>query len=103
MTRLDPSGKRALFEAPVAADRRALLRNGSAPDGKDALFSIGPRRPGTVVVTCASCGVRSRVHLVDLGARLLRLSAWLPARRHPHWMPCPACAKRTWCSIDWNA
>lgn len=103
MKQHDPTGKRALFEAPVSADRTALLRGGPAADGKAALFSIGPRRPGTVVVTCGSCSVRSRVGLVDLGVRLLRLSAWLPARAHPHWMACPACGHHTWCRIDWNA
>ena len=99
---LDPSGKRALFEAPVSADRRALLAPGRGPEGKAALFSAGPARPGTALVECGACGERTRGSLLDLAGRLARISAWLPARRHPHWMACPACQRRAWCRIGWN-
>lgn len=99
---LDPQGKRALFEAPVAADRSQLLAPGATPEGKAALFSTGPRRSGTVLVDCGDCGARSRVSLLDVGVRLASLSVWLPARRRGHWMQCPACSKRTWCRIGWN-
>lgn len=102
MTRLDPEGKRALFEAPIAVDRRQVLAPGATPDGKAALFSSGPPRPGTVLVTCSGCAARTRVSLVDVGVRLASLSVWLPARRHAHWMRCPACDRRTWCRIGWG-
>lgn len=100
--RLDPQGKRALFEAPLAVDRRQVLAPGPAPEGKEALFSSGPPRPGTALVECRDCHARTRVSLVDLGVRLASLSVWLPARRHAHWMTCPACGRRTWCRVGWS-
>ena len=98
----DPQGKRALFEAPVAADRRQVLAPGAAPEGRHALFSSGPPRPGTVLIECSGCHARSRVGLVDVGVRLAALSLWLPARRHAHRMRCPACGRRTWCHVGWT-
>ena len=98
---LDPQGKRALFETPVAAAPDSL-HGGEERHGREALFSAGPRRIGTVVVDCSSCEERTRTTLADLGLRLLTLSAWLPGRSHSHWMRCPACEQRTWCAIGWN-
>jgi hypothetical protein len=99
---LDPQGKRALFEAPVAADRRQVLAPGRAPEGKAALFSAGPARPGTVIVDCGTCGARSRLGLLDVGVRLASLSVWLPGRKRAHWISCPACGHRAWCRIGWT-
>lgn len=98
---LDPLGKRALFEAPVGA-ARDTLRSGAPNEGRHALYSTGPRRTGTVVVSCGSCHGSTRINLTDLGMRMLTVSAWLPGRRHPHWLRCPACEHRAWCSIGWN-
>ena len=98
---LDPTGKRALFEAPVAAapDRISIgVRN----EGRTALFSTGPRRPGTVVIECDGCKSRTRASLADLGLRLAGGSAWFPVRRHSHWMRCPSCGQRRWCRIGWT-
>ncbi|MCU1350932.1 MAG: hypothetical protein JWM05_141, partial [Acidimicrobiales bacterium] len=63
---LDPQGKRALFESPVGA-ARDILRSGSPSEGKEALYSTGPRRNGTVIVDCAGCDARTRINLTDLG------------------------------------
>lgn len=101
-TGLDPQGKRALFEAPVDADRRQVLTPGATPEGRAALFSSGPRRPGTVLVDCGSCRTRSRVSLLDVGVRLASLSVWNPLSRRPHWLQCPACGERAWCRIGWT-
>jgi hypothetical protein len=98
---LDPDGKRALFEAPVSAapDRVAPgIRN----EGRTALFSTGRRRPGTVVIECSSCKARTRASVVDLGVRLAAVSAWIPLRRHAHWMRCPDCRTWRWCRIGWT-
>ena len=38
MTGVDPQGKRALFEAPLAVDRRQVLAPGATPEGKAAFF-----------------------------------------------------------------
>lgn len=98
---LDPQGKRALFEAPVAA-APDMLRPGQERHGRDALFSTGPRQFGTVVVDCASCNVRSRTSIANVGLRLFTGSAWIPGRSHSHWMRCPVCERRTWCSVGWT-
>ena len=97
----DPQGRRALFETPVSA-ARDTIRAGTPRDGRDALFSTGPRQAGTVVVTCSSCEARTRINLTDLGLRFLSGSAWIPGRRDGHWMRCPSCNHRTWCSIGWQ-
>jgi hypothetical protein len=97
----DPQGKRALFESPVAAPPD-LLSTGNQKEGKDALYSSGPRQVGTVLVECASCSARSRTTLVDLGLRFLSVSVWLPGRRHSHWMRCPGCHEHTWCRVGWT-
>ncbi len=100
--RIDPTGKHALFSTPpqAAPDQ---LRPGNQKDGRQAFFSTGPRQPGTVIVVCSSCKVRSRVTLVDLGVRLLSISVWIPRRRRNHWMRCPGCNQHTWCDINWTA
>ena len=98
---LDPQGRRALFETPVSA-ARDTIRSGTAREGKDALYSTGPRQAGTVVVSCSACRARTRINLTDLGMRWLTGSAWLPGRRNSHWMRCPSCGRRTWCSVGWQ-
>jgi hypothetical protein len=98
---LDPTGKQALFHATVAAapDQFATkARN----EGRAALFSGSRRRPGTVVIECSDCRVRSRTSLVDVGFRLASISAFVPFRRHPHWLRCPACGAWRWCRIGWT-
>lgn len=98
----DPQGRRALFETPVSA-ARDTIRSGTARDGKDSLYSTGPRQSGTVIVGCSACKARTRINLTDLGLRFLNGSAWIPGRRNGHWLRCPSCNRRTWCSISWQA
>ena len=99
--RLDPTGKQALFSAPVAAaPDQVMARTGN--EGRAALFSTAPRRAGTVVVECSGCRSRSRASVVDLAVRLLSGSAWLPFRDHQHWMRCPSCGERRWCRVGWT-
>ena len=98
---LDPQGRRALFETPVSAPRD-LIRSGKPPEGREALYSTGPRRRGTVIVSCSGCKARSRINLSDLGLRWLGGTVWVPGRRDAHWMRCPSCGKRTWCSVGWQ-
>jgi hypothetical protein len=98
--KVDPLGKQALFSAvPVEAPDRVVP--GAHNEGKQALFSMTPWRPGTVVVECSECKVRRRASLIDVGARLTFGSIWIPFRRHPHWMGCPTCGRRQWCRIGW--
>lgn len=96
--RLDPAGKRALFDArfDVADD----LLDGPDRRGKDALFSVGPPESGTALITCSRCQERTRVSMTDLGLRVVRLSVWNPLRRHSHWITCPACGHRAWCHVS---
>lgn len=101
--RLDPTGKRALFESPVtAADD--VLRSGSARTGRDALFSTGGPTPGTALVECSSCHTRSRVTLAEVAVRLASFSVYLPLLhpKHPHRIRCPHCRKAAWCRIGWG-
>ena len=97
---IDPQGKQALFDAPVQAPPDQLSP-GRGRQGRHALYSSGPRQVGTVIVECDSCEVRTRTSLVSLGIRMLPFTAWLPARRHAHFMRCPACGRMTWCRIGW--
>ena len=100
--RIDPQGKAALFQSPVAA-APDTLGTGNQKEGKDALYSTGPRQPGTVIIECSACQARSRTNLVDLGVRLVSISVWIPGRRYPHWIRCPACYDHTWCKIGWTS
>lgn len=99
--RVDPEGRQALFTTPVTAPPDHLAAGEHRP-GRQALYSTGPRRPGTVVVTCSGCSVRTRTSLVDVGVRLLTGSVWLPARSFDHWMRCPSCHAYQWCRIGWT-
>jgi hypothetical protein len=101
-SRHDPLGKRALFEAPVMAAPDTIA-TGDTPTGRAALFSIGERRPGTVVIGCAGCRTRSRVSVVDLGVRMARFGVFMPTRRrHQYLIQCPSCEQRRWCSVSWT-
>jgi hypothetical protein len=95
---LDPQGKSALFSAQVPAAPDTLA-TGPASEGKEALYSTGPRRAGTVVVACSGCTASTRTSLLDLGLRMMNLAAWIPGRRYGHRLRCPACRELTWCSI----
>jgi len=99
--KVDPTGKQALFSA-AAAEAPDRMAPGLHNEGKDALFSMTPWRPGTVVVECSKCKIRRRASLVEVGARLAMFSAWFPFRSHPHWMSCPTCGRRQWCRIGWT-
>ena len=101
-SRIDPTGKRALFEAPVTA-APDHLRPRVPREGRNAMFSTGPREPGTVLVECASCSARSRIPLTDLGMRVLTGSLLLPGVARGWFVRCPACNRRTWCSVAFRA
>lgn len=103
--RSDRMGKRALFETPpihvddTLEDDPIVVRHHD--DGLDALYSVGPRESGTTVMTCSSCGVRSRITIVETVVRILAISLWVPGRAYSRWMQCPACQQRTWCKVEW--
>ncbi|GMR02990.1 MAG: hypothetical protein BMS9Abin20_1349 [Acidimicrobiia bacterium] len=104
-TRKDPNGKRALFEVPpIEIDdtlRGDPLVDRHDTDGHDALYSAGHREPGTTVITCSSCEVRSRTTVIETVVRILSISLWDPRRDHSRWMQCPSCQTRTWCKVEW--
>jgi hypothetical protein len=121
----DPTGRQALFSgaapvtpsavassapassAPASSAPASFAPASCAPasgvrnEGKQALFSMAPWRPGTVVIECAGCKVRRRASLIEVGTRLVMGSIWYPFRRHPHWMGCPSCGRHQWCRIGW--
>jgi hypothetical protein len=101
MRGVDPDGKRALFEAPIAAPPEQL-RPGVVQDGRRAVFSTGPPQPGTVLVTCSGCQARTRVGLGDLGMRIATGSLLVPWRKRDWLLRCPACNRRAWCSIGFR-
>jgi hypothetical protein len=97
---IDPTGKRALFSSPGDDDEQTAEPRQRA-EGRAALFSTPRRSPGTVVIECSDCKVRSRESLIGLGRRLATGSLWLPLGRHQHWVRCPSCGQRRWCRIGW--
>lgn len=105
--RRDKSGKRALFEAPPIRVDDTLegdpLVERHHNEGREALYSAGPRESGTAVVTCSACGVRSRISVVETVVRILAISLWIPGRTYSRWMQCPSCQNRTWCRVEWVA
>ena len=106
MKNTDPLGKRALFSPPPTAPDHHLnndpLVGGSESEGREAVFSTGPHRAGTVVLECSSCLSRTRMSTVEAGIRILFISAWIPGKRYSRWIQCPECERRTWCRIHWR-
>ncbi len=98
MSKEDPLGKSALFSPPpmAAPDDRKQAK------GRQALYSAGPRRPGTVVVECSRCMNHSRMTTVEAMVRIAFISAWIPGKKFSRWMQCPECEKRTWCRVHWT-
>lgn len=103
--KIDPLGKRALFAPPVDPPDPTVdddpLVGGHAPDGKAALFSTGPHRPGTVILDCSNCGSRTRMSAIEAGVRILFLTLWIPGREYNRYIQCPICQRRTWSRIEW--
>ena len=69
------------------------------PLGRRALYSDAQQQPtpGAVSIACSSCGETSLATPRSLVGLALP-SVHLPVlrRRHPSWMRCPACGRRTW-------
>lgn len=102
----DPMGKRALFSPPPAAPVDGHLDHdptvgGAAPEGVQALYSAGPRRPGTVIFECSRCLNHTRMSVVEAGVRIMYFSAWIPMKHFSRWIQCPECERRTWSRIHW--
>jgi hypothetical protein len=114
----DPLGKRALFWVPSAEEGSSEAPGGGAttvalPAGKRALYSgaiseaedrvamsgnpLAER--GTFTVECQRCRQTSRVGLLDMLIFQFPVGVWLPRRGFDHRMTCPACRRRTWCSV----
>jgi hypothetical protein len=115
----DPLGKRALFwvpSSPADADDEPAARVATTtalPVGKRALYS-GARpesdslvatsgnpldQRGSFIVECERCQQTSYVGMLDLLIFQLPLGFWLPRGRFDRHMTCPACRKRSWCSV----
>jgi hypothetical protein len=101
----DRQGKRALFETPPIDVEDPLqgdpIVERHQVDGYEALYSAGPREPGTALMTCSSCGVKSRITIIEMAVRILAISVWIPGRTYSRWMQCPACQQRRWCRVEW--
>jgi hypothetical protein len=75
----DPLGKRALFSAPDEGNRHGPL---------------------DVTVHCSSCDTTTTLSPASFLAARFPVSAWIPIRRHSHYMRCPSCHKLTWLSAS---
>lgn len=117
----DPFGKRALFWVPEPApDLGGAGAEGAIPLGKRALYSGSRPEPaeaafvaedaagaatggvgegGTFVVRCQRCGEVSPVGLLELLRSQFPVGIWLPRGRFDRRMRCPACHRRSWCSV----
>lgn len=85
----DPLGKRALFSSPPPPP----------PDAGAAAAGVPATSRGPIAVSCSSCGVTSRVGLLDFLLFQLPVGYWLPRGRYGHRMTCPACRRRTWAGV----
>ena len=105
MDRSDREGKRALFETPPIEIEDSLkddpLVERHDVDGHDAFYSAGHHEPGTAVIKCSECDVRTRITHVELAVRILALSLWIPGRSYSRHIQCPACQTRAWCKVEW--
>jgi len=77
MTR-DPLGKRALFSQTSAATTATSSR----------LFDV--------TVHCSACDARTTLTAPAFLFQQLPVWAWLPWRKYPHLMRCPACDNIAW-------
>jgi hypothetical protein len=114
----DPLGKRALYWVPTGGEgsERAVTAGSTValPVGKRALYSgARPERDsltetsenpiagrGAFVVECERCHQTSFVGLLDLLIFQLPIGVWLPRGRFDRRMTCPACRRRSWCSLS---
>lgn len=85
----DPLGKRALYS------RSASELSADLDLGEGA--ASGPFR-----VECSACGRVSPISLVEVAARAVPLPLFIPFRRFPSLLRCPACDERTWVRIHWG-
>lgn len=72
------------------------------PLGRRALYSdaVQHKAPGAVTLQCSSCGETSVATPIGLlGLALPSVHLPLLRRRHPSWMRCPACGRRTWLRV----
>jgi hypothetical protein len=114
----DPLGKRALYWVPTGGEgpERTVTAGSTValPVGKRALYSgARPERDsltetsenpiagrGAFVVECERCHQTSFVGLLDLLIFQLPIGVWLPRGRFDRRMTCPACRRRSWCSLS---
>lgn len=67
------------------------------PLGKRALFSQAtPKGPLDVTVECGSCHAASTLPALEVPLRHVPVLAFLPWRREPLLMRCPACGHLGW-------
>lgn len=95
----DSGFDRLRTRTPETARSRVRGHRVSDPSGRRSLYSVVDQAPalGAVTVECSSCRRTSAVtprRLIALAIPSLHLPVL--RRRHPSWMRCPACGRRTW-------
>ncbi|HVX20656.1 MAG TPA: hypothetical protein VHB02_04850 [Acidimicrobiales bacterium] len=93
----DPLGKRALYSAAGPAGTGADEAGGGSAAGPAETVVAGRPTGGPITVTCSTCGVSSRIGLLDFVIYQLPVGYWLPWRGHR--MTCPACRRRVWAGV----
>jgi len=68
-----------------------------------SLYTASEKRPFTCTIECSSCREETRVSYLELSALMFPLHLHLPMlKRHPSWLKCPSCGRRTWVRIRFS-
>lgn len=101
----DPQGRRALFD-PSPGDEAERVMRPTVPAGqagKQSLFEAAERKPFTVAMSCAECGARTRVDLIEYARRHFPFWLWIPGRTYSRLLRCAACERLTWQAVSFLA
>lgn len=97
----DPLGKRALFSGKDAVDAESASGPEQAPTAEPSHVperSPAVRKPGPLDVTveCSACHETSTTSAAEMAFTHLPVVVWLPWRKQPLLMRCPACGRVAW-------
>jgi hypothetical protein len=96
----EPAARRAATTTTLPVGKRALY-SGARPEPDSQVATSGNPldRRGSFIVECERCRQTSYVGVLDLLIFQLPIGVWLPRGRFDRHMTCPACRRRSWCSV----